>query len=116
MSESREGLDFSTVIASTLHDMKNSLAMLTQTHNQWIRQMPEALLHTREHGVIEYEFARLNGENPMYCEDAARRILAVLDALPWVADYAIEAAHLESLHPHDAVARVVKGVTGGFAP
>ena len=61
MSESREGLDFSTVIASTVHDMKNSLAMLTQTHNQWIRQMPEALLHTREHGVIEYEFARLNG-------------------------------------------------------
>ena len=55
------GLDFSTVIASTVHDMKNSLAMLTQTHNQWIRQMPEALLHTREHGVIEYEFARLNG-------------------------------------------------------
>jgi len=61
MSESREGLDFSTVIASTVHDMKNSLAMLTQTHNQWIRQMPEAQLHTRESGVIEYEFARLNG-------------------------------------------------------
>lgn len=66
--------------------------------------------------VDEQEFARLNGENPMYCEDAARRILAVLDALPWVADYAIEAAHLESLHPHNAVARVVKGVAGGFAP
>lgn len=66
--------------------------------------------------VDEQEFARLNGENPMYCEDAARRILAALEALPWVADYAIEAAHLESLHPHDAVARVVKGVTGGFRP
>lgn len=80
----------------------------------------EAALKTPVQGAVkrvdEQEFARLNGENPMYCEDAARRILAVLDALPWVADYAIEAAHLESLHPHDAVARVVKGVTGGFAP
>lgn len=61
MSGEREGLDFSTVIASTVHDMKNSLAMLTQTHGQWLQQMPEALLHGREHGIIEYEFARLNG-------------------------------------------------------
>ena len=28
------GLDFSTVIASTVHDMKNSLAMLGQAHAQ----------------------------------------------------------------------------------
>ena len=66
--------------------------------------------------VDEQEFARLNGANPMYCEDAARRLAAALDAEVWVADYAIEAAHLESLHPHDAVARVVKGVAGGFTP
>ncbi|HRQ34091.1 MAG TPA: GTP cyclohydrolase FolE2 [Chiayiivirga sp.] len=64
----------------------------------------------------EQEFARLNGAHPMYCEDAARRLAAALDAEAWVADYAIEAAHLESLHPHDAVARVVKGVAGGFTP
>lgn len=66
--------------------------------------------------IDEQEFARLNGENPMYCEDAARRILAALEALPWIADYGIEVAHLESLHPHDAVAQVVKGVAGGFVP
>lgn len=64
--------------------------------------------------VDEQEFARLNGAHPMYCEDAARRLAAALDALPWIADYAIEAAHLESLHPHDAVARVTKGVPGGL--
>lgn len=78
----------------------------------------EAALKTPVQGAVkrvdEQEFARLNGENPMYCEDAARRILAALEAMPWVEDYAIEAAHLESLHPHDAVARVVKGVAGGF--
>ena len=37
------GLDFSTVIASTVHDMKNSLAMLGQAHAQWLAQLPVEL-------------------------------------------------------------------------
>jgi signal transduction histidine kinase len=55
------GLDFSTVIASTVHDMKNSLAMLGQAHAQWLAQLPEELRGGTARGVIEYEFARLNG-------------------------------------------------------
>lgn len=62
----------------------------------------------------EQEFARLNGENPMYCEDAVRRIRAALESFESVADYRIRAAHLESLHPHDAVAMAVKGIAGGY--
>ncbi len=62
----------------------------------------------------EQAFARLNAENLMYCEDAARRMKAALDAEPLYVDYRIRAAHLESLHPHDAVTIVVKGIPGGF--
>jgi len=54
-------LDFSTVIASTVHDMKNSLAMLGQAHARWVAQLPAELQGGPERGVIEYEFARLNG-------------------------------------------------------
>jgi GTP cyclohydrolase I len=64
----------------------------------------------------EQEFARLNGENLMFCEDSARRIRAALEAMPGVIDYRVQASHLESLHPHDAVAVVTKGVSGGFQP
>lgn len=64
----------------------------------------------------EQEFARLNGENLMFCEDSARRIRAALDAQPDFADYRVQASHLESLHPHDAVAVVVKGIPGGLRP
>ncbi|NLF69164.1 MAG: GTP cyclohydrolase I FolE2 [Candidatus Anammoximicrobium sp.] len=64
----------------------------------------------------EQEFARLNGENLMLCEDSARRIRASLEATPEFADYRIQASHLESLHPHDAVAIVTKGVPGGLRP
>jgi GTP cyclohydrolase I len=31
-------------------------------------------------------------------------------------DYRIQASHLESLHPHDAVAVVTKGIVGGLRP
>jgi GTP cyclohydrolase I len=64
----------------------------------------------------EQEFARLNGENLMFCEDSARRIRAALEADPEFVDYRIQASHLESLHPHDAVAIVTKGVPGGLQP
>jgi signal transduction histidine kinase len=61
MNDSDQGLDFSTVIASTVHDMKNSLAMLMQAHAQWLARLPDAQRQTGEQGVIEYEFAHLNG-------------------------------------------------------
>lgn len=64
----------------------------------------------------EQEFAKINGENLMFCEDAARRIREAIDPLDYVADYRIRVEHLESLHPHDAVAVVVRGVDGGLAP
>ncbi|HVJ79657.1 MAG TPA: GTP cyclohydrolase FolE2, partial [Planctomycetia bacterium] len=62
----------------------------------------------------EQEFARLNGANLMFAEDAARKFKTALEAFPGVADYRIAVNHLESLHPHDAVAIAVKGVPGGL--
>lgn len=64
----------------------------------------------------EQEFARLNAANLMFCEDAARRVRAVLDGDGRIADFRVRVAHLESLHPHDAVAIVTKGVPGGLRP
>lgn len=57
----------------------------------------------------EQAFAVLNAENPMFCEDAARRIRSALDADQRIAGYHIRAAHHESLHPHDAVAEAKRG-------
>jgi GTP cyclohydrolase I len=54
----------------------------------------------------EQAFARLNAENLMFCEDAARRVAAVLAGDPRVERYDATVSHFESLHPHDAVARV----------
>lgn len=61
MTDQGPGLDFSMVIASTVHDMKNALAALIQAHGTWLAQLPEAHRGTLEQGVIDYEFAHLNG-------------------------------------------------------
>ena len=58
----------------------------------------------------EQEFALRNGQNLMFCEDAARRIYSSLSAQTAVLDFVAEVSHLESLHPHDAVCRVSKGL------
>ncbi|MEP6881610.1 MAG: GTP cyclohydrolase FolE2 [Dokdonella sp.] len=63
----------------------------------------------------EQAFALLNGQNLMFCEDAARRMQCALDADDRILDFWLRAAHLESLHPHDAVAYASKGVEGGYS-
>ena len=54
----------------------------------------------------EQAFAELNAANLMFCEDAARRVAAVLAADARVLGWQARVAHLESLHAHDAVATV----------
>lgn len=61
MNQDEQALDFSTVIASTVHDMKNSLAMLMQAHSQWLARLPQEQRSGAEQGVIDFEFAHLNG-------------------------------------------------------
>jgi GTP cyclohydrolase I len=54
----------------------------------------------------EQEFARRNGTHLMFCEDAARQIKKALWHEPALVDFEGEFRHWESLHPHDAVARI----------
>jgi GTP cyclohydrolase I len=60
-------------------------------------------LQTAVKRADEQAFARLNGANLMYVEDAARRVQAAL-ALHY-AQPRVTVRHMESLHPHDAVAQ-----------
>ena len=57
----------------------------------------------------EQAFARLNAENLMFCEDAARRVAAALSADARIERFDATVSHFESLHAHDAVARVSGG-------
>ena len=64
----------------------------------------------------EQEFARLNGQNLMFCEDAARRLQYSMNTATQYDDFWLKINHLESLHAHDAVSVTTKGVIGGYQP
>ncbi len=68
----------------------------------------EAIIETPVQSAVkridEQEFARLNGKNMMFCEDAARKIKAAFINHPQWTLLAGEVHHVESLHPHEAVA------------
>ena len=64
----------------------------------------------------EQEFARLNGQNLMFCEDAARRLQHAMNLATEFDDFWLKVNHLESLHAHDAVSVTTKGIEGGYQP
>lgn len=62
----------------------------------------------------EQEFAFLNGQNPMFCEDASRRLKQTLNETSDLLDFLVRVEHFESLHAHNVVSWVAKGIPGGL--
>lgn len=62
----------------------------------------------------EQAFAELNGAHIKFVEDAARLLYERLAADARIADFQAACSHLESLHSHDAVSVICKGLPGGF--
>ena len=62
----------------------------------------------------EQAFAELNGAYLKFVEDAARLLYKEFDGEKRIKDFRLACSHLESLHSHDAVSVICKGVAGGF--
>lgn len=62
----------------------------------------------------EQAFAELNGAYQKFVEDAARLLYDHLAEDPRIHDFVVRCAHLESLHSHDAISRICKGVPNGL--
>lgn len=132
----REQLDLAEVeawlgtedgICATPHSQRSTAEVTVRFSTPDHAPEPEALIDAIESAlgtpvqaavkrVDEQAFARLNGSNLMFCEDAARRVRHVLDDIGNLTDFRAHISHRESLHPHDAIATVVKGVAGGLVP
>lgn len=83
-----------------------------------LQQLCLAALKTETQVMVKREdeqaFAEMNGAFTKFVEDAARLLYEQLDQDPRIVDFQVACAHLESLHSHDAVAVINKGVSGGF--
>ncbi len=62
----------------------------------------------------EQAFAELNAANLKFVEDAVRLLYEGLDSEERIKDFRVFAAHKESLHSHDAISVIIKGVEGGY--
>tara|TARA_R110000868_G_scaffold410693_1_gene699761 strand:+ start:1266 stop:2165 length:900 start_codon:yes stop_codon:yes gene_type:complete len=62
----------------------------------------------------EQAFAELNGAYQKFVEDAARLLYEELDTYNSIRDFVVRCTHLESLHSHDAVSRICKGLPNGL--
>lgn len=62
----------------------------------------------------EQAFAELNAAYLKFVEDAVRLLHFQLDAHPSIRDFKVLASHQESLHSHDAISVIVKGIPGGL--
>lgn len=62
----------------------------------------------------EQAFAEMNAAYQKFVEDAARLIYEELDDQEQIVDFVVRCVHMESLHSHDAVSRICKGVPGGL--
>ncbi|WP_299876252.1 GTP cyclohydrolase FolE2 [uncultured Cocleimonas sp.] len=112
-------------ISATPHSQR-SIAQVRVKLTDQVKDMPisrlidqiEDALSTPVQAAVkredEQEFARLNAANLMFCEDAARRVQAALESDNTLEDFWIRVNHMESLHPHDAVAIVTKGLKDGY--
>ena len=63
----------------------------------------------------EQAFAELNAAYLKFVEDAVRLLYEQLVDDTRIRDFKVVASHQESLHSHDAVSVIVKGVPGGFS-
>ena len=102
-------------IVATPHSQRSS-AQLHMHLDGFIDELPlsaiindaEAALGTAVQTAVkradEQAFALANGQNLMFCEDAARRLNLALRRSPGVSGFHLRVIHAESLHAHDAVA------------
>ncbi len=98
-------------IVATPHAQRSIASIEAQVrgdydHFQLIDLIEEALgtpVQTIVKREDEQEFARLNAENLMFCEDAARKIISHLQGENRIFDFSGKVSHQESLHPHNAV-------------
>ncbi|MBC7753566.1 MAG: GTP cyclohydrolase I FolE2 [Moraxellaceae bacterium] len=106
------------IFPATPHAQRSTMMVELEIHpgaefeiSKWIEKIEGCLetpVQTAVKKADEMEFARLNAANTMFCEDAVRKVAALLDSDSSIQDYKLTAEHLESLHPHNATSQMSK--------
>ncbi|CAN7378514.1 GTP cyclohydrolase FolE2 [Pseudomonas sp. LjRoot71] len=102
-------------IIATPHSQRSIATLQVRLHSDSAELPLVALIDSAEQALStavqtavkradEQAFALANGQNLMFCEDAARRLHSALREQPGFSAFQLRVVHAESLHAHDAVA------------
>ncbi|PID85548.1 MAG: GTP cyclohydrolase I FolE2 [Chloroflexi bacterium] len=109
-------------VAAVPHSQR-SVAKISIEHDGDLRiedviDIARETLQTETQVIVKREdeqaFAELNAANLKFVEDAVRLLYEGLDNDERIHDFRVFASHKESLHSHDAISVIVKGVEDGF--
>ncbi len=109
-------------VAAISHSQRSVSQVTLETdrflHPEELVELMRSALMTETQVMVKREdeqaFAELNGAYQKFVEDAARLVFDKLNAHPQIRDFVVRCAHMESLHSHDAVSRICKGVPHGL--
>jgi len=97
------------------------LVEVVEPHYVWLEDIIETVesqIKTLPYPVIkrvdEQEIARIAAQNPMFVEDAIRKISKALDDKDELYDWIVKCSHEESIHTSEAIAINWKGMSNGF--
>jgi len=102
-------------IVATPHSQRSYATLQVRLHSDSVELPLVALIDSAEQALgtavqtavkraDEQAFALANGQNLMFCEDAARRLHSALRKHAGFRAFQLRVVHAESLHAHDAVA------------
>jgi len=109
-------------VAAIPHSQRSVASVVVELHDDILVDQLIGLcrdaLQTETQVMVKREdeqaFAELNGANQKFVEDAARLLYDKLDETGEIHDFVVRCAHLESLHSHDAISRICKGMPNGL--
>ena len=108
---------------ATVPHSQRSVARVSVNFDEilWIEDLQElclAGLQTETQVIVKREdeqaFAEMNASYLKFVEDAVRLLYEKLNNEPRIKDFRIVASHNESLHSHNAISVIVKGIEHGF--
>jgi len=108
---------------ATVPHSQRSVARVSVNFDEmlWVEDLQElclAALQTETQVIVKREdeqaFAEMNASYLKFVEDAVRLLYEKLNNESSVKDFRIIASHNESLHSHNAISVIVKGVEDGF--
>ena len=101
---------FADVLVEVVEPNYVWLEDIIETVESQIKTLPYPVIKR----VDEQEIARVAGQNPMFVEDAIRKISQALNDRKDFYDWIVKCSHEESIHTSEAIAINWKGIANGF--